>query len=72
MQNLKNDDVHNRPTQRAATVLKVKAVAVFYSVGNEKELASERLLVTRHRIQDGEELSHASRESNFLLFASFQ
>jgi hypothetical protein len=32
-----NSDHHkNRPTQRAATVLSVKAVAVFYSVGKEK------------------------------------
>jgi hypothetical protein len=60
------------PTQRAATVLNVKAVAVFYSVGNRKSLASEGLLVAHHRIQDGEELSHTSRESHLLEFASFQ
>lgn len=65
-------DVEICPTQRAATVLFVKAVAVFYLVGNEQELALERLLVARHRIQDGEKLPHASGESDFLLFATFQ
>ena len=57
---------------RAATVLDVKAVAMFYSVGKEKSLDSERLLVSHHRIEDGKELAHASSESNFLEFASFQ
>ena len=33
---------------------------------------TERLLVAQHSIEDGEELSHASYESYFLEFASFQ
>jgi hypothetical protein len=57
--------------RRAATVLNVKAVVIFYSVGNEKSLEAERLLVAHHRIQDREELSHAGGERYLLLFASF-
>jgi hypothetical protein len=61
-----------RPTQRAATVLNVKAVAVFLSGWKEKRLHAERLLVAYHRIQDREELSHTCSKSNFFQFASFQ
>src|SRR5215216_3220288 len=46
--------------------MNVKAVAVFYLFGNEKSLASERLLVAQHRIEDDKELSHASGEGDFL------
>ena len=60
------------PTQRAATVLEVKAVAVFYAVGKEKELGVEGLLVAHHGIEDGEELAHTGSKGYLLLFASFQ
>ena len=36
------------------------------------ELGSKGLPVAHHGVQDGEELAHASRESDFLEFASFQ
>ena len=69
---LKGNVLHppNSPTQRAATVLEVKAVAVFF-LEKKKESDVERLLVTHHGVQDGEELSHASGERHLFQFAAF-
>jgi hypothetical protein len=64
--------IKNRPTQRAATVLFVKAVVVYYSVGKEKSLSAEGLPVTHHGVQDREEFSHAGSKRDLFLFASFQ
>ena len=69
---LKTKKLRSRRTQRAATVLNVKAIVAFYSVGNKKSLASERLLVAHHRIEDGEEFPHAGSQGHFLEFASCQ
>ena len=57
-------------TMRAATVLSVKAVAVFF-LRKEKESDVERLLVAQHGVEDGEELSHASGERHLLHLAAF-
>jgi len=63
--------IKQRPTQRAATVLDVKVVAVFYSIWKEKSLHAERLLVAHHSVEDGEEFSHTGSEGYLLEFASF-
>ena len=62
-----------RPTQRATTVLDIKAVvAVKENTGRLGDVARERLPVAQHSAEDGEELAHTGGECHFLFLATFQ
>ena len=63
-----------RPTQRAATVLKVKAVVAFKGEGFKRSAGGcqmEGLLVTHHGVEDGEHFTHTGSNGDFLLLAAF-
>lgn len=59
---------------RAATVLCVKAVVVFYE-GKADDLGgcriSKRLLIAHHGVENGKHLAHTGFDDNLLLLASF-
>src|SRR5687768_8827307 len=61
---------------RAATVLSVKAVAVFIQLESARRSGNgsgaKGPPVTHHGVEDGEELAHTSSKCNFLFFATFQ
>jgi hypothetical protein len=64
--------IKKRANTACSNCLECQGSCCFLFGWKGKELHAERLLITRHRIEDGKELSHTSSERHLLEFASFQ